>query len=114
MPLCEDPGNCSNHDHPRARQEVKSIFEGGSPLLKFTYENWRGVVHEYVIDPESMEHGPYDKNGFNDDREHQWVLHGFVVTRDGDVRPELSSHPGGRRRTFLLTGIEDMEALPRS
>lgn len=80
-------------------------------LLRFTYTNWRGVDHEYVIEPLSIEFGPYDQGGVNDGREQHWVMHGDVVTRDDDPRPEMGPT---RRRTFIITGMRHVEEVPRS
>ena len=82
-------------------------------LVRFTYCNWRGDVHEYVVKPESIELGPYDGGGYHsNDREGEpsdqhWVFHGEVVTRDGDTRPDM----GTRRRTFLLGSIDRLEIM---
>jgi hypothetical protein len=76
-------------------------------VIKFRYTNWRGVEHIYVIQPESIEFGPYDNDGRKEGGLKHWVLHGNVVTRDGDPRPEMNP----RRRTFLLVDIFDMEEV---
>jgi hypothetical protein len=70
-----------------------------SSRLKFRYRNWRGVEHEYVIEPESVTFGTPD---------HRWYLNGEVVTRDGDPRPEMGPT---RRRSFHLAELCDVEEL---
>lgn len=81
------------------------------PMLRFRYKNWKGNDHEYVIDPEKIEYGRYSAQGAAIDDETNWVLHGFVVTRDGDLRPDMGPT---RRRTFLLCQIRDLEEVERS
>ncbi len=80
-------------------------------LLSFTYTNWRGQEHRYVIEPEGkIEFGPYDQGGMHPGQEPSaWVMHGKVVTRDGDPRPEM----GTRRRTFLMAEMRDIEGVAR-
>lgn len=87
---------------------------GRAPLLRFRYRNWRGFDHLYVIDPDRIECGPYDASGKHDERvgdELAWVLHGWVVTRDGDPRPEMGPT---RRRTFLLGQVRELVEVRRS
>lgn len=77
------------------------------PLLKFRYTNWKGEEHEYVIEPEGISYSDYPPG----EEPKRWQLHGMVVTRDGDPRPQLSHHPGERRRSFLLVGLRDVEEV---
>lgn len=85
-------------------------YTGETTRLKFRYNNWRGDDHEYVIDVESVEFGPYDKGGGTPRPREQWawVIHGDVVSRDGDTRPDMGPT---RRRTFLITDIEELERV---
>ena len=76
-----------------------------SVLLAFDYTNHRGDSHRYVIEPEKIECGPYDQGGLNEQLE-RWVLHGKVITRDGDRRAELGQQ---RRRTFQMDGLRNIE-----
>lgn len=76
--------------------------------IKFKYTNWKGDDHEYVIQVESVEYGHYDGSGINADVRN-WVLHGDVITRDGDSRDDM----GTRRRTFLIEKIRDPEEILR-
>lgn len=70
-------------------------------LLEFTYQNWRGDVHTYVIEPESISFGNPDPH---------WYLNGMLVTRSGDPRPELAD----RRRSFILAKMIRIAEVPRS
>lgn len=75
--------------------------------IKFEYTNWRGDWHIYVVEPESIEFGPYDASGKHSREDDvQWVLHGELITRDGDTRPDM----GVRRRTFILSEIKPVTA----
>lgn len=74
--------------------------------IKFKYVNWRGGDHEYIIDCESVEFGPYDNGGKNNGPS-LWVLHGRLVTRDGDPRKDLYTT---RRRTFIMNDMRDVES----
>lgn len=83
---------------------MRAPFYNTNTPIKFTYVNWRGDEHEYVIKLESLEYGHYGEHGSTGSvGEMNWVLHGHVVTRDGDPRPDM----GTRRRTFLLNKIQD-------
>lgn len=75
--------------------------------IRFRYVNWRGDEHEYVIDVESIEYGRYDAGGYGQGQRLQWVLNGFVVTRDGEERRDEKGNQ--MRRTFMLDGITDPE-----
>lgn len=74
-------------------------------LLKFRYVNWRGRRHEYVVEPIGIE--LFERQGAGT----HWTLHANVVTRDGDPRPEMGPT---RRRSFMMTGIRDLEEVRRS
>lgn len=76
-----------------------------SAPIRFTYTNWNDEEHEYVIFPESLELGPFTKEGREPFAKPTWVIHGQVYTRDGDARPEMGS---ARRRTFLLDGMREI------
>jgi hypothetical protein len=80
-------------------------------LLRFRYVNWKGVDYEYVVDPEGFQFGPFEKGGINSlpDAEHVWVMHGHVVTRNGDPREDLQT----RRRTFILADMRGIGEVPR-
>lgn len=71
--------------------------------IKFEYTNWKGHRHTYVVEPEAVAYGPYLKGGYHETADPRWVLHGDVVTRDGDSRPDMDT----RRRTFILADIQD-------
>jgi hypothetical protein len=81
--------------------------------VRFAYLNWQRRRHEYIIKVESVEWTDRYQvlAGTGTGGEFKWVLHGTVVTRDGDPRRELDGHPGNRRRTFLLDTIEHLEVL---
>lgn len=82
----------------------------GPPLIRFLYTNWNGEHHEYVIEPESIEFAPYDKGGSRAGlrgSQAVWVLHGDLVTRDGDTRADMDT----RRRTFIMSEIVEPEIL---
>jgi hypothetical protein len=74
--------------------------------IKFRYVNWRNELHEYVVDCESVEFGPYD-NGGKHDRQNpndcRWVLHAEVVTRDKIKRLNATS-----RRTFVMSEMKEV------
>ena len=89
---------------------VGEFIPNDDKLLRFRYKNWKGNDHEYVIEPEKIEFGHYSAMGAAMG-ETNWVLHGMVVTRDGDLRPDMEP---SRRRTFLLTQIREPEEIERS
>ena len=75
-------------------------------VVFFRYKNWRNENHDYVISVEEFALGPYDEGGTHGNpNDLQWVMHGNVVTRDGDARDKM----GTRRRTFLLNKIHHLE-----
>lgn len=73
-------------------------------LLKFEYINWRGEHHTYLVDVEGFEYGPYEAGGHSRDGSKRFVMHAHVIERDGAARPG--------RRTFLLTGLMNVEERP--
>lgn len=77
-------------------------------LVQFDYVNWKTNDYHYVIEIESVEFGPYGRADPRDtDRSvWHWLLHGTVVTRDGDPRPEMGPT---RRRSFIIERIRDLE-----
>lgn len=80
-------------------------FHWGAQRLAFKYVNWKGELHEYVIQPESLEFtdaGTVAKVDPRPGMQFRWVLHGQLITRDGDPRPEMST----RRRSFDLSSIQ--------
>lgn len=86
------------------------VGAGGHRTIEFDYVNWRGDDHRYVITVESFEFRPYlDSHQPDPAGTPQWVVHGHVITRDGDTRPELAGHPGNRRRTFLMSIMRNVE-----
>jgi hypothetical protein len=89
-------------------------------LIEFSYTNWRGREHVYVVEPEGVALGSYDASGQRErsaDDTLDFVLHGMVVTRadaDGnnvDTRPDMGSN---RRRTFRVDGMRGIRVLERS
>lgn len=85
------------------------VGAGGHRTIEFDYVNWRGDDHRYVLAVESFEFRSYGQAGIDPSAEPQWVLHGHIVSRDGDTRPELADHPGNRRRTFLMSIMRNVE-----
>lgn len=85
----------------------------GNELLKFIYVNWSGEEHEYVIEPESLEykdiHYIHPKTGEYHGEHH--VIHGMVVTRDGDPRPEMGDN---RRRSFIVAKMQVIREVDSS
>jgi len=80
--------------------------------IEFRYVNWRGEEHAYRIDVESIEFGEYGPEGKSgSDVKERWVMHGFVVLRDGKPRDDIGDHPGGNRRTFLVEKMGDVEEI---
>src|SRR6188768_2909068 len=72
------------------------------PLVEFEYVNWRGNQYTYVVDVEAISIAGQDPGGYSSDpADQQFILHGDVVTRDGDTRPEM----GTRRRSFMIQKI---------
>jgi hypothetical protein len=72
-------------------------------LIEFEYMNWRDNLHTYVVQPEGVAIGTYDPGGHSSDpADSTFVLHGTVVTRDADTRPEMGDN---RRRTFIIQKI---------
>lgn len=76
--------------------------------LEFVYTNHDGIDYAYVIEPESI--GFIPESSVRVDAGH-WVLHGQVVTRAGDPRPEMGSN---RRRTFVLINMRHTREVERS
>ena len=81
-------------------------LQGDYPIWKFTYTNWKGETHMYVVDVEGIE--------FTARGSHQrdnpmpcavWQLHGVNLERDGEPRPERP------RRSFILEKIEHLETI---
>lgn len=77
-------------------------------LVQFRYKNWRDQDYDYVIEVESLQYGRFRKDGVGHELDPRvWVLHGQLITRDGDDRSEMNP----RRRTFLLDDIREFEVL---
>lgn len=72
--------------------------------VEFDYVNWRGQDHHYVIVTESFVFGMYGEGVIP-----EWHLNGNVVTRDGDIRPEMGPT---RRRSFLLHKMRNLRSVP--
>ena len=67
--------------------------------IRFKYKNWKGIEHEYVMTPEpGLTYGSY-----GDEEAMTWLISGWVVSRDGVLRPG--------RRTFKLVEMRDMELV---
>lgn len=81
--------------------------EGGPIYIKFCYKNWRGNYHEYVIEPKTVEFGYYHGDVNGDDEGPMWLLHGELLTRDGDERTDM----GDRRRSFIVGKIDELERV---
>jgi hypothetical protein len=71
--------------------------------LKFDYINWKGEAHTYVIVPTGADIGPKKSHG-----EFRPMLHGNVLTRDGDDRPEMGPT---RRRSFVLAELKNIKEV---
>jgi hypothetical protein len=71
--------------------------------LQFTYTNWRGDEHTYLILPMTIayELGSFEAEGA--DRSWAWVLRAQVIQRDGEDRPGI--------RSFRLTGLNDLKEV---
>lgn len=88
-----------------ADNPLKIIASGSGETITFQYVNWRGVNCKYVVEPESVEYGHYGDFGSTGSiGEQNWVMHGFVVTRNDDPRKDM----GTRRRTFLLAKMKNV------
>lgn len=96
-----DPNDDSNDAQfePDRNEEVQPQ---GTPfqVLRFRYTNWRGAAHTYAIVPEGTS---YEKLATTGDS--RWMLHGHVITRDGDPRQEMGSN---RRRSFAIAGMTEI------
>lgn len=69
--------------------------------IKFTYTNWHGDEHEYVVVPEpALTFGAYANRD-----PLSWLISGHVISRDGEPRPG--------RRTFRLVGMSNIKAGER-
>lgn len=67
--------------------------------IRFKYVNHNNELHEYVMMPEpNLSFGTCGADG-----PLGWLISGHVTSRDGIVRPG--------RRTFLLTGMQDIELV---
>lgn len=73
--------------------------------LQFVYTNHDGDTHTYVIKPT----GADTLSPVGSDAEELPVLHGDVITRDGD--PRLDMDPT-RRRTFVIADMAAIENVP--
>jgi hypothetical protein len=87
---------------------LKAATDLGQSRLGFKYENWRGENHVYEIMPEAVECGPWDSSGQHEGRPYEWVMHGYVVTRDGDNRRDMGAN---RRRTFLMRKMTELRTV---
>lgn len=99
---------------PRGEKDRCWFRPAEAKLIRFTYENWRGSVHEYVVEPEAVSFGLFDSNGAHPDSPNredniQAVMHGNVVTRDGDTRPDMDT----RRRTFLVRKMRKITIMEK-
>lgn len=82
------------------------LKDGKQPItVKFNYTNHNQEHHEYVIEMESAQWGHFTQSGVGGPDE-RWVIHGEVVRRDDDPRPEMGDN---RRRTFLVEKIRSLE-----
>lgn len=80
-------------------------------VIRFDYTNWVGNRHTYEIDVESIQLGPFTRGGVESSlptERHVWVMHGHVVTRDGDERSDMGDN---RRRTFLLANVANVSRV---
>lgn len=90
--------------------------EGGARVLEFAYENWRGDEHVYVVDfgagpspGPSLADVTDQKAGtgvLGGERTTALLLSGWVVTRDGNDRPEMGDN---RRRSFEISKMRDIK-----
>lgn len=85
---------------------VQAVVPVGATALQFKYVNWRDHLHEYVIQPESVTWSTVGNpvEGARGERD-AWMLHGWVITRDGDPRPEMDP---SRRRSFELAKLQEV------
>jgi hypothetical protein len=78
-------------------------------LLRFDYVNWHGRLHTYLIEPESIEFGEDHPEELHRGK---WLLHGMVVTRDGD--PRTKEMGDNRRRSFIFERLRGISQVERS
>lgn len=69
-------------------------------VVTFDYVNWRGDEHRYEIVVEGIGYGVH--GDIRHGNEEVWQLHGYVLNRDGELRPEMGNN---RRRSFILNGV---------
>lgn len=71
--------------------------------LQFTYTNWHGRKHTYLVRPERINAscGPG-----NAEYAKRIVLHGLMLEKDG------AHFPFPPRRTFKLVDMRDMKEVP--
>lgn len=83
------------------------LIRTGTVIL-FFYMNRHGKRHNYEVLVESIEFGAYSKDLGADciPSQEVWVLHGWVISRDGSIYSEMDPN---RRRTFLLNSVEDLK-----
>lgn len=72
--------------------------------LKFQYRNWRGEEHTYVIEPTGADVSPPSF----DHEPNRVMLHGNLISRDGDERCDLGI---SRQRSFVLVNMRLMEEV---
>lgn len=73
--------------------------------LQFTYTNWHGRKHTYLVRPERIDASCGLQTG-NAEYDGHIVLHGLMLEKDG----ARFSFP--QRRTFKLVELRDMKEVP--
>lgn len=71
--------------------------------LRFTYTNWKGEKHVYVVEPYSFQWTTVMVKVAVEASEFHWVINAKCLTRDGEVRKV--------RRTFILSQMKDVEEV---
>lgn len=72
-------------------------------IWEFTYVNWRGDRHRYVVDF-TAGHAP----GYGADPDGDRAVSGRVITCDGDPRENMGNN---RRRTFKVAEMHNVEVV---
>lgn len=80
---------------------------GQGATIEFTYKNWHDTTHEYVIDVECFEWMGMEGHQPNSMAPETMVLHGSLITRDGDEREGMLT----RRRSFRVDSLMEVRRV---
>jgi hypothetical protein len=106
--MSSDPRSSLHRGFPDVASDVGEGDRTPMVLLKFRYKNHRGDEHEYIIRPERLH---FDRCGCGPNPDElNWLISGWIVSRDGDRRQELIL-PQDRRRSFVLYNMKCIDEV---